>query len=157
MIANPKHPDFPSQSLTVVGINMKKSSGRLLATNCGNIVARSKFLVSSLYNVNDAAHSVGAFSTKRSRRAEKFMLVRKIARNLLEVLSNTSWNNIFETYLGYWGCVIVLANLSWNFITTMSKQRPKTTKRKYVAKHWALVMMLKALPLAHFSCTLFLK
>ena len=37
---------------------LKKSSGRLLATNWRNIVTRYKFLDTSLYNVNDAAHSM---------------------------------------------------------------------------------------------------
>ena len=41
------------------GSKLKKSSGRLLATNWRNIVARCKFSVASLYNVNDAAHSQG--------------------------------------------------------------------------------------------------
>ena len=36
---------------------LKKSSGRLLATNWRNIVTRGKFLVASLFNVNDATHS----------------------------------------------------------------------------------------------------
>ena len=35
---------------------LKKSSIRLLTTNRRNIVARCKFLVGSLYNVNDTAH-----------------------------------------------------------------------------------------------------
>ena len=39
------------------GSKLKKFSGCLLATNCRSIVARCKFLVASLYNVNDAAHS----------------------------------------------------------------------------------------------------
>ena len=38
------------------GSKLKKSSIRLLTTNCRNIVARCKFLVGSLYNVNDTAH-----------------------------------------------------------------------------------------------------
>ena len=38
------------------GSKLKKSSSRLLTTNCRNIVARCKFLVGSLYNVNDTAH-----------------------------------------------------------------------------------------------------
>ena len=42
------------------GSKLKKSSGRLLATNWRNIVARCKFLVASLYNVNDAARSQGS-------------------------------------------------------------------------------------------------
>ena len=29
---------------------------------------------------------------------------REIPRNSLEILPNTCWYNIFETYLGYWGC-----------------------------------------------------
>ena len=37
------------------GLKIKKSSGRLLVTNWKNIVTRCKFLVGSLYNVNDAA------------------------------------------------------------------------------------------------------
>ena len=41
------------------GSKLKKSSGRLLATNWRNIVARCKFLVASSYNVNNAAHSQG--------------------------------------------------------------------------------------------------
>ena len=40
------------------GLEIKKSSGRLLATNWRNIVARCKHLVASLYKVNDAAHSM---------------------------------------------------------------------------------------------------
>ena len=37
------------------GSKLKKSLGQLLATNWRNIVARCKFLVASLHNVNDAA------------------------------------------------------------------------------------------------------
>ena len=40
------------------GLKLKKSSGHLLAINWKNIVPIGKFLVTSLYNVNDAAHSV---------------------------------------------------------------------------------------------------
>ena len=40
------------------GWKLKKSLGCLLATNWRNIVARCKFKVASLYNVNDAAHSM---------------------------------------------------------------------------------------------------
>ena len=43
----------------------------------------------------------------------------------------------------------------------MCKQHPKTTRRlsgvDYVAKNWALAMMLKALPLVHFWSVLLLK
>ena len=40
------------------GLKLKISSGRLLETNFRNIVATGKFLVPSLYKVNDAAHSM---------------------------------------------------------------------------------------------------
>ena len=40
------------------GLKLKKSSGRLLATNWRNIVTKCKFLVASLYNVNDTTHSM---------------------------------------------------------------------------------------------------
>ena len=42
----------------VLGLEIEKSSGHLLVTNWRNIVARCKFLVVSLYNINDAAYSV---------------------------------------------------------------------------------------------------
>ena len=44
------------------GSKLKKSPSRLLATNWRNIVSRCKFLVASLYNVNDAAHSISLAS-----------------------------------------------------------------------------------------------
>ena len=44
------------------GSKLKKSSGRLLATNWRNVVARYKFLVASLYDVNEAAHSISLAS-----------------------------------------------------------------------------------------------
>ena len=53
--------DDGSNSITLVsfqGSKLKKSPSRLLATNWRNIVSRCKFLVASLYNVNDAAHSM---------------------------------------------------------------------------------------------------
>ena len=40
------------------GLEIKKSWGCLLANNWRNIVARCKFLVSSFYNVNDAAQGL---------------------------------------------------------------------------------------------------
>ena len=53
--------DDGSNTITLVsfqGSKLKKSPSGLLATNWRNIVARCKFLVASLYNVNDAAHSI---------------------------------------------------------------------------------------------------
>ena len=36
----------------------------------------------------------------------KFTIMCEIPRNSREILSNTCRYNIFETYLGYWGCLI---------------------------------------------------
>ena len=49
---------WPAKNNNNQGSKLKKSSGRLLATNWRNIITRCKFLVASLYNVNDAAHSL---------------------------------------------------------------------------------------------------
>ena len=78
-------------------------------------------------------------------------------RNSREILSNTCQYNI--SYLGHWGCLIAV-NLQI-YLATSSPQRannvPKLQGVNYVAKNWALVMMFKALPLAHFSSALLLK
>ena len=66
------------------------------------------------------------------------------------------WN--FSQLLGLFTCR-KLVNLFWNFITETCK-RPETPKLlgvDYVAKNWALAMMLKALPLVHFWSVLLLK
>ena len=89
----------------------------------------------------------------------KFTKMCKIPRNSREILSNTCQYNIFETYLGYWGCLIA-KNLQI-YLETSSPQCandiPKLPGVNYVVKNWTLVMMLKALPLAHFSSALLLK
>ena len=64
------------------------------------------------------------------------------------------WNSF--QLLGLFTCC-KLANLSWNFVTETCKQRPETTRRNYVAKNWALAMMLKALALVYFWSVLLLK
>ena len=75
----------------------------------------------------------------------------KIQRNSREILSNTCRYNIFETYLGYWGCLIA-ENLQI-YLETLSPQCTNNVLKlpgvNYVAKNWAIIMMLKALPLAH--------
>ena len=48
----------PPLVFVIQGSKLKKSSGRLLATNWRNIVARCKFLVAGFYNVNDAAQGL---------------------------------------------------------------------------------------------------
>ena len=54
----PGKTNFKSFKFLKTGLRIKKSSGRLLVTNWRNIVARCKFVVVSLYNVNYAAHSM---------------------------------------------------------------------------------------------------
>ena len=73
------------------------------------MVTKGKFLVVSLYNVNDAAHCIRASDIKQGRGAVKFTKTYEIPQNSLEILSNTCQYNIFETYLSYWG---KFANLS---------------------------------------------
>ena len=133
------------------GSKLKKSSGRLLATNWRNIVARCKFLVASLYNVNDAAHSQGFryFVLLQSR---KFTKTRKIPQNSEEIVSTTCLYNIF---LSYWGYLVAL-NL-YIYLETSSLKRANNVSKlpgvDYVAKNWVLSMMLKALPLVFSSGT----
>ena len=89
----------------------------------------------------------------------KFTIMCEIPWNSREILSNTCRHNIFETYFGYWGCLI--AETLQIYLETSSPQCAKNVSKlpgvNYVAKHWALVMMLKALPLAHFSSALLLE
>ena len=84
--------------------------------------------------------------------SETHKYIQNTARNLIKY-------NIFETYLGYRGCLTAV-NLQI-YLETLSLQWahnvPKLLGVNYVAKNWAQVMMLKALPLAHFSSTLWIK
>ena len=67
------------------------------------------------------------------------------------------WN--FSQLLRLFSCR-KLVNLSWNFVAETSKLHPKTPKLPgvdYVAKNWAVTMMLKALPLVQFWSVLLLK
>ena len=73
---------------------------------------------------------------------------------MLEILSHTCQYKIFETYLGSWGCVIAI-NLQIYLEASSPQQAnnvvPKQPHVNYVAKNWALVMVFKALPLAHLK------
>ena len=94
-----------------------------------------------------------ASDISRGRGAAKFRYIREIPRNSVEILSNTCLYNIFETYFSYRGYLLAI-NLQIYLGIRHCKQRPETTRRKYVAKNWALAMMLKALPLVHFGSVL---
>ena len=90
------------------GSKLKKSSGCLLATNWRNIVTRCKFLVPSLYHVNDTAHSQGFwyFAWSQSREIHKTTQnTAKFGRNLIIVCTTYV---IFETFLSYWGYLLAV-------------------------------------------------
>ena len=121
----------------IQGSNLKKSSVCLLTKNWRNMVARCKFVVASLYlMLSDAVHSIRVSDILRGCRATKFTKTCEIPQNLLEILSNTCWYNIFKTYLSYWGCLIAV-NLQI-YLETLSPQRadnvPKLPGLNYVAK-----------------------
>ena len=83
----------------------------------------------------------------------------KMPRNSVEILSNTCLYNIFETYLSYWGYLLAV-NLQIYLKTSSLKHAnnvPKLPGIDYIAKNWALAMILKALPLVHFWSVLLLK
>ena len=85
--------------------------------------------------------------------------MRKIPRNSVEILSNTCLYNIFETYFSYRGYLLAV-NLQIYLRTSSLKRAnniPKLPGVDYVAKNWALAMMLKALSLVHLWRVLFLK
>ena len=133
----------------------------LRSPNWRNILARCKFLVASLYNVNDAAHSQDFwyFTLLQCREIHKnTQNTTKFSRILIKYMSvQHIWN--FSQLLGLFTCG-KLVNLSSNVVTEMCKQLPKTPKLPgvdYVVKNWALAMMLKALPLVQFWSVLLLK
>ena len=102
---------------------------------------------------------VRASDISRRRRAAKFTKTRKIPRNSVEILSNTCLYNIFETYFSYRGYLLAV-NLQIYLGTSSLKRAnngPKLPGVNYVAKNWALAMMLKALPLVQFWSVLLLK
>ena len=86
------------------------------------------------------------------RGAAKFREIREIPRNSVETLSNTCLHNIFKTYFSYMDYSIAV-NFQIYLGTSSLKRAnnvPKLRGVDYVAKNWALAMMLKALPLVHF-------
>ena len=112
------------------------------------------FVVGKLLNTINRASDISC-----GRGAAKFTKTRKIPWNAVEILSNTCLYSNFETCLSYWG--YLLAVNSQIYVKTSSLKRannvPKLPGVDYVAKNWALAMMLKALPLVHFWSVLLLK
>ena len=78
----------------------------------------------------------------------KFIKTCKVSQVMLEILPNTC---IFE--LTCWGCLLAI---KWKMYL---KKHSKSTRCSWinVAKKWAVVTLLKALPLVHFSRRLLLK
>ena len=90
-------------------------------------------------------------SAKSRKIHENARNTRKFARNNIKYIS--------ETYLGYWGFLLPV-NLQIYLETLPQKQANSVPKLAGIndAKNWALaMMMLKALPLAHFSMVLLSK
>ena len=93
------------------------------------------------------------------RNPAKFTKTQKIAQNSVEILSNTCLYNVFETYFSYRGYLLAV-NLQIYLGTSPLKRAnniPKQPGVDYIAKNWALAIMLKALPLVHFWSVLLLK
>ena len=97
---------------------------------------------------------------RNSGKPAKFTKTQKMPRNSVEILSNICLYDIFETYFSYWSYLIIAVNLQI-YLRTSSLKRvnnvPRLPRVDYVAKNWALAMMLKALPLVHFWNVLLLK
>ena len=69
------------------------------------------------------------FAQSRSREFQvnpwipaKFTKTRENLQNPLEILPNTCWHNIFESYLGCWDCL--LAKLPWNLASKLASKIP---------------------------------
>ena len=75
----------------------------------------------------------------------------KIPRNPVEILSNTCLYNILETSFSYRGYLLAVNFQSYLGTSLLKRANnvPKLLGINYVAKNWALAMMLKALSLVH--------
>ena len=81
--------------------------------------------------------------SSKSANPVKFTKTREIPRNSLEILPNTCWHNIFESYLGCWGCLLAVNLLI--YLETSSPQRVNNIPKRlafldYVAKNWEATM-----------------
>ena len=95
------------------------------------------------------------------RNPAKFTKTREIPRNSLEILPNTCRHNIFESYLGCWGCLLAVNLLI--YLETSSLQRVnnipkllgvlrlmlrKSGKHPGVPRPWKLGMRVRQLVLS---------
>ena len=89
------------------------------------------------------------FQYKLAEFEKQFCKIHEIHKNMqnsLEIMSNTCRYIIFETYLGYWGCLIAI-NLSCklSLITTMREQCPKTTRHQWCCEKLGISHDVKSL------------
>ena len=91
-----------------------------------------------------------SFARSRSRETHKYMQnTAKFAINLIKY-NIIIWN--LSRLLGLFNCrTLETSSLQW------AHNVPKLPDVNYVAKNWAQLMMLKALPLAHFLSNLWIK
>ena len=91
-------------------------------------------------------------SVAELRNPAKLAKTREKPRNSVEILSNTCLYNIFETYFSYWGYLLAVNLQIYLGPSSLNRANnvPKLPGLDYVAKNWALAMMLKALPLVPF-------
>ena len=81
--------------------------------------------------------------SSKSANPVKFTKTRETPRNSLEILPNTCWHNIFESYLVCWGCLLAVNLLI--YLETSSPQRVNNIPKRlafldYVAKNWEATM-----------------
>ena len=124
-----------------------------LALGWGELSLEARYEFNNNLRKRPSIQGFWYFARLQSLKTHKYMQnITKFAKNLIKY-------NIFKTYLGYWGCLIDVhlqiyldtSSLQW------AHNVPKLPGINYVAKNWAQVMMLKALPFAHFSSTLWIK
>ena len=94
---------------------------------------------------------------RNSGKSAKSCKIHKNTQNTCEIRQKSYQIRLysnFKTCLSYWG--YLLAVNPQIYVKTSSlkcaNNTPKLPGVDYVAKNWALAMMLKALPLVHFLC-----
>ena len=85
-------------------------------------------------NYQPSSQGFWYFARSRSREFQvnpwnpaKFTKTHEIPRNSVEILPNTCRHNIFESYLGYWGCLLAVNLLI--YLETSSPQRVNNTPK----------------------------
>ena len=124
---------------------------KILIMDCNNYVnIYLKYSCNTIVYINDLYlwYNQGFWYFARSRSREfqvnprnpvKFTKTRKIPRNSLEILPNTCRHNIFESYLGCWGCLLAVNLLI--YLETLSPQRVNNIpKLPDALRYWEATM-----------------